>query len=93
MKKTMAAALLIVGSISVDAKMQMRSEKEFTTMCLKSFTQADSSLSLMDCDSSNNNKYEKLKLAKNGCAEGQASIRVLKTQVLSACLPSGMVQL
>jgi hypothetical protein len=93
MKKTIATALLIVSSMSVQSKTMMREEKEFATMCLKSFTQSDSSMSLMDCDSVKNNKIEKLKLAQNGCAQGQVAIRVLKTQTLNPCFPPGVVQL
>ena len=93
MTKTIATALLIAASISAQGKTMMRDEKEFTTMCLQTFTQSDSSVNLMDCDATQNNKIEKLKLAQNGCAKNQAAIRVLKTQALNPCFPPGVVQL
>ena len=93
MKKTIATTLLIVSSMSVHAETIMKEQKEFTTMCLQSYTLSDSSISLMDCDSTQNNKTEKLKLAQNGCAKDQVAIRVLKTKVMDSCYPPGLVQL
>lgn len=93
MKKTIATALLIAESISVQAKPYMNTGSEYSTMCVSQRKLADSSVSLGFCDQSENNKKMKLKLAENGCAEGQAAIRILKSQVLRACLPAGVAQL
>lgn len=93
MKKTITAALLIAGSMNAQAKPLIPANTQFVTMCLQTYTLEDSSISLSECDSSSNNVRDKLIIQKNGCSTGQASIRVLKSQVLKACLPSGLVQL
>lgn len=93
MKKTIAALLLVSSNSFAEAKVMAQPQDEYKTACFQSYTNADGSMSASDCDSSRNNKTDKLKIAENGCAQGQVAIRIRKSEVISSCFPSGVVQL
>jgi hypothetical protein len=93
MKKTITFLLLVSSQTYAEGKSADFIKKEYRTACFQTYTNADSSVSASDCDSAKNNKIDKLKIAENGCAQGQVAIRVHKSQVISSCLPSGVVQL
>lgn len=93
MKKTITFLLLVSGHTYAEGKPVETIKNEYKTACFASYTNADASVSTSDCDSSKNNETDKLKITQNGCAQGQVAIRFRKSQVISSCLPSGVVQL
>jgi hypothetical protein len=97
MKKTIAAIALMSSAnlaVAMPPRVDPNAPKPvLKTICLKTYTGNDNSVTLDNCDSSTNNKNEKIKLLDNGCAEDQAAIRTFNEIAIVACMPPGVVQL
>ncbi|MEQ1722484.1 MAG: hypothetical protein ABL930_04865 [Pseudobdellovibrio sp.] len=97
MKKTIAAIALMTSAnlaVAMPRPPDPNAPKPvLKTICLKTYTDNDGSVTLASCDSARNNKVQKKELLANGCAEGQSAIRTYNNIAIGACMPPGVVQL